>query len=111
MLLSPKLRQRIDIEQYTAVIDSNYGEEIKTWVAFAEDVAAEIMPMSGKEFVSAQENQNAVNTRITIRYIDGVTPTMRIVHGSDIYNIKAVLPDPTLKRHLTLMCEKGVNNG
>jgi len=30
---------------------------------------------------------------------------MRITHDGNTYNIKAVLPDPTARRHLTLMCE------
>jgi hypothetical protein len=33
------------------------------------------------------------------------------LHDGLAYNIKAVLPDPTLRRYLTLMCESGVNDG
>ena len=36
---------------------------------------------------------------------------MRVTHDGKAYNIRAVLPDPTLRRHLTLMCESGVNHG
>jgi hypothetical protein len=36
---------------------------------------------------------------------------MRVNHGGIIYNIKAVLPDSTGKRYITLMAELGVNNG
>jgi head-tail adaptor len=33
---------------------------------------------------------------------------MRVNHDGTLYNIRAVLPDPTLKRHITLMCETGI---
>ena len=72
---------------------------------------AEIYPMSGREFVAAQSIQAGVNTKITIRWMDGIKPSMRVLHGDQVYNIRAVLPDPTLRRHITLMCESGANNG
>lgn len=59
--------------------------------------------------MAASGTQNAVQTKIVIRLISGVLPTMRVLHGSDIYNIEAVL-----KQHddaLLLMCSKGVVSG
>ena len=64
-----------------------------------------------REFIAAQAAQAGITARMTIRYVAGITPKMRVVHGADIYNIEAVLPDPTLRRHLTLMVSTGVNNG
>lgn len=110
-MIAPRLRHRVDIQNFASVQDSNTGAVTDTWTDVFESIAAEIMPMSGREFVAAQSIQAGVNTKITIRYVDGVQPRMRVVHGSNIYNIRAVLPDPTLKRHLTLMAEVGVNEG
>lgn len=110
-MIAPRLRHRVDIQNFASVQDSNTGAVTDTWTDLFEDVPAEIMPMSGREFVAAQSIQTGVNTKIVIRWVDGVEPRMRIKHGSTIYNIKAVLPDPTLRRHLTLMCEAGVNQG
>lgn len=108
--LSHRLRHRGTIEQKTSTRDE-WGGTIEAWEAFAENVPAEIVPLSGREFVAAQAVQAGVTTRITIRYMAGIVSAMRFVHGADIYNIKAVLSDPTLRRHITLMCEQGVNDG
>lgn len=110
-MLAPKLRHTIDIEQYTSVIDSNFGGETQAWTVFANNIKAEILSVSGREFFAAQEQQNGVNYKITIRYKAGILPKMRINENGLIYNIKAVLPDSTGKRYITLMAELGVNNG
>lgn len=110
-MLAPRLRHRVDIQNFASVQDSNTGAVTDTWTDVFESVAASIQPISGREFIAAQSIQAGVNTKITIRYVDGVQPRMRVVHGSNIYNIRAVLPDPTLRRHLTLMAEVGVNEG
>ena len=68
-------------------------------------VPAEVWPLSGREYIAAQAEQAGVTTRITIRYQAGIEPAMRVLHDGKAYNIRAVLPDPTLRRHLTLMCE------
>jgi SPP1 family predicted phage head-tail adaptor len=109
--LAPRLRHRVTIQNFATTQDSTTGAVTDTWTNLSTNVPAEIWPMSGREFVAAQSIQAGVNTKITIRYVDGIAPRMRVVHGSNIYNIKAVLPDPTLRRHLTLMCEVGVNAG
>lgn len=110
-MLAPRLRHRVDIQTFATTQDSNTGAVTDAWTDFDTDVPAEIWPMSGREFIAAQSIQAGVTTKITIRYVAGVEPRMRVVHGADVYNIKAVLPDPTLRRHLTLMCEVGVNAG
>lgn len=110
-VLAPRLRHRVTIQNFVSTQDGTTGAVTDTWKNVSTDVPAEIWPMSGREFVAAQSIQAGVTTKITIRYVDGVEPRMRVVHGSDIYNIKAVLPDPSLRRHLTLMCEVGINAG
>lgn len=105
-----RLRHRIVIESKTITRDA-FGGVIETWGTFANDVPAEIVPLSGREFVAAQAMQSLVTTRMTIREIPGVLPAMRVSHGSQLYNIRAVLPDPTLARHITLICEIGANSG
>lgn len=110
-MLAPKLRHTIDIEQYTSVIDPVYGGETQSWNVFANNIKAEILSVSGREFFAAQEQQNGVNYKITIRYKAGILPKMRINQNGVIYNIKAVLPDSTGQRYITLMAELGVNNG
>lgn len=104
-----RLSHRITLQAAVTSRDE-FGGVAHTWTPVAT-VWAEIVPLSGREFVAAQAAQAGVTTRITIRYRDGVTPSMRILHDGVTYSIKAVLPDPTLRRHITLMCEQGVNDG
>lgn len=103
-----KLRHRIAIERPATVQDPVTLELRNTWATFETDVPAEVVPLSGREFVAAQAEQAGVTTRITIRYLPGVLPEMRVRHLGVVHNIKAVLPDPTFRKHLTLMCEAGV---
>ena len=101
--MAARLRHRITIEQLTVTRDA-IGGVIETWSALHQNVPADIVPLSGREFMAAQSTQSSVTVRVTVRYLDGLTPLMRVVHGSDVYNVEAVLPDPSLRRHLTLMC-------
>lgn len=109
-MLGQRLRHRVTIEQVTETRDAD-GGVVTAWAALHSKVPAEIVPLSGREFVAAQASQAGIAARMTIRYVTGITPKMRVVHGYDIYNIEAVLPDPTLRRHLTLMVSTGVSNG
>ena len=108
--LNRRLRHRVGIESLSLTRDSD-GGVVEDWDSFAANVPAEIVPLSGREFVAAQSTQAGVTVRMTIREIPGVLPAMRVTHAGLAYNIRAVLPDPTLARHLTLMTEEGVNNG
>ena len=110
-MTAPRLRHRVTIQNFTTTQNSNTGAITEGWTDFDDNVPAEVWPLSGREFVAAQAVQAGVTTRITIRYQSGILPRMRVLHGSDVYNIQAVLPDPTLRRHLTLMCERGGNAG
>ena len=101
--IAHRLRHRITIERKTAGADA-WGQPVETWETVAI-VPAEVWPLSGREYIAAQAEQAGVTTRITIRYQAGIEPAMRITHDGKTYNIKAVLPDPTARRHLTLMCE------
>jgi len=108
-MLAHKLRHRIKIESITATRDE-WGGVIETWGTFADNVPAEVVPLSGREFIAAAAEQSGVTARITIRELTGLTETMRIVFDGKDYNIKAILPDPTARRHLTLMVETGVRD-
>lgn len=107
---SGSLRHAVIIETQIKAQDST-GSIVSSWSSFA-DVRASIEPIAGREFFSASQVQSNVNTRIRIRYLDGVTPKMRVVHGSDYYDIQAVLPDARSGRHeMDLMCVKRGSQG
>ena len=115
--LSPRLRHRVDVQDLLTVQDSE-GGTAETWVSLLDSdevlLPAEIVPMSGREFIAAAQVQAGVDTRITLRaWRLPFSPRMRIVHPADgvIYSIRAVQPDPSLRRHVTLLAESGVNRG
>lgn len=110
-MLTPRLRHRITLQSQVLTQDAVTGEALVAWTNFVADEPAEVVPLSGREFIQSGANQAAVDTRMTIRWRSGVVPTMRAVFDSQNYQIKAVLPDPTNRRWLTLMVERGVNDG
>ena len=110
-MLAQRLRHRVRIEQFADAQDPVTGEPVRTWSTFADDVAAELVPLSGREFVSGGGVQAGIDTRATVRALPGLVSAMRLVAAGRIYEIKAVLPNPTFARHLTLMLSSGVSNG
>lgn len=105
-----KLRHRVTLQKFTQTRDE-MGAVVETWVDVAT-VWASIEPLSAREFIAAQSAQSEVSARIVIRYREGVMAKMRILHGSRIYNIEGVLPDPRSGReYLTLPVSEGVNDG
>lgn len=98
------------IQQLTRSLDAG-GNTVEAWTDFAS-VYAEVAPLSAREFVAGQAVQSGVDTRITIRYLAGVRPTMRILHDGRLFNIQGVLSDTASGReYLTLPCSEGVNDG
>lgn len=110
-MLAQRLRHRCRIEQFTDTQNPATGEFTRTWSTYADDVPVELVPLSGREFVAGGGLQAGIDTRGTVRYIDGIVSAMRLVVGARTYDIKAVLHDPTFARHLTLMLSSGVSNG
>lgn len=110
-VLSQRLRHRVDLQELVVTQDASTGAQEEAWSSIlgaqAGQLPAEIVPLSGREFVAAKAMQNASSARITIRWRDDVTPTMRVVHQGRAYGIVAVLADPSLRRHLTLLVEEG----
>ena len=103
--LRDRLRHRVRIESLTVSRDG-FGGAIERWQVLHDRIPAEVVPLSGREFMAAQAVQNAVTARIVIRHVPGLAADMRVLHDERAYNIIAVLPDPTGRRHLTLMCEE-----
>jgi SPP1 family predicted phage head-tail adaptor len=97
-----RLDRRVTIQRQEQTQDA-YGQPVETWTDVAT-VWAEVRDITGKEFVSAQATQNAVQTKITIRHRAGIVPAMRAVHGSDTYNIESVLGQDKIS--LLLMCSR-----
>lgn len=97
--------------QVLAAGQDEAGQPIDVWTNFVTDtpdgtIGAEVLDVSGREFVAAGATQNEVLTTITIRFRPGVLASMRVLHGTNVYSIKAVLGQD--RRTLALMCSRGM---
>lgn len=107
-MLSQRLRHRVDIQRMaeTATVDGEPTGYV--WVDYAVDVPAELVPLSGRELLAASAEQRDVTTRCMLRIVDGISPSMRLIHEDRAHNILSVIPDPTYGRHLTLLLSEGL---
>ena len=111
-----KYRHRIRLQVQTETTGP-LGPQPATWTDWepepgqGADIPAEVVPLSGRDFIAAGEKQSEVSARIEIRWLPGVLDTMRVLFDGQVYAIAAVLPDPTARRHLTLMVSAGVTDG
>jgi SPP1 family predicted phage head-tail adaptor len=105
MFSAGSLRHRVNIESLQETQDAVTGERIETWTTLYSSIPASVEPLSVKEYLASQQMQSEVSVRITIRFVAGLRPTMRIRHGSVVYNMAGVLPDlDSGREYLTIPC-------
>lgn len=102
MISAADLNQRVNIEQRASSQDE-LGQPIESWTLVAA-VWASIKNQSGLSAIKAESDVSVVKTSIRIRHRT-VDSGMRVVHGADIYDIRAVLPDGK-KQYVDLVCQK-----
>lgn len=101
-----QLRHRVQIQE-AADTRASDGSLARTW-ATVRTCWASIEPLRGQELWEAQQVQARVNTRVRMRYWAGLTPEHRIKHGTDVYNIAAVLNPEGRSRELEVLCMQDV---
>lgn len=87
------------------------GGDRDEWIDWRADLPAEVVPLSGREFTAASAEHGQVTARMEIPYLPGVVNTMCVLFDGQQYAIRAVLPDPTARQHLTLMVDAGLSDG
>jgi SPP1 family predicted phage head-tail adaptor len=103
------LRHRITLQQKTTTRDAE-GNVRETWADVAT-VWAAFEPIRGREYFQAA-SVNAENTvRFRIRYRQGVTPTMRVVYGGRVFDIKSVIDVNERHLEIELMCQEWASGG
>ena len=99
-----ELRHRLQLQERIEGQDPITGAIISEWQIVAT-VWGKVEPLSVRDFIASGALNSEITTRITIRYRQGVKPTMRIIHGEKIYDIIGVLPDKDSgTEYLTLPC-------
>ena len=119
MIQAGQFRQVITIQKPAGTQD-DLGQETTQFEDLYTDIRAEIIPLSGREYVSARQVHAEVTTRMTIRRlpnIDALCRVVRIIESDDpptqeVYDILAALPDPKSGlQYLTLMCVQRFSEG
>lgn len=102
-----RIRHRVTIQQRGTPSQNTHGEDTTPWVDQVT-VYAEIKPLSGREFFTAQTTDSEVSTQITMRYRSGITTAKRIIRESRVWDIEAVIDVDERRRELQLMCVERV---
>ena len=85
-----QLRTLVTLQAPTSGTDS-IGQPLTGWTNVA-DVYADIRHQSGMSAIKASADVSVNRVSIRIRY-RAVTPDMRVLQGSTVFAIQAVLPD------------------
>lgn len=104
-----RLNRRVIIQQRLAT-ENELGERVSGWQTVAT-VWANIINKSGLETVRNEMDMSIVSASIRIRYRTGLSAGMRVLHGSTVYDIQAVLLDGTGRQYVDLVCQTGGSNG
>ncbi len=111
------LRHRVAVEAPPSGQDA-YGDATGAWTNVF-NAWAEILPVSGNEAWAEQAIQAEANSKITMRFRDGVTEKMRVnwtrteggTSYTTYYDIVFVQPWRQHRKWMTLVCRSGVNDG
>lgn len=101
------LHEQVVIQSKSVTRDA-YGAEVIAWTTHAT-VRASIEPLRGREYIDAKQVQADLDTRIRIRYLSTVKPTMRILWGTRVYDIISVIHVGERREETQLMCREQIN--
>jgi SPP1 family predicted phage head-tail adaptor len=88
-----KYNKKITIQQRLVSVD-DYGQWIAnpTWATYRADVWAELQIGQGREYYGAKRTIPELSGLITIRYLQGVKSSMRVLFGTRIFDILSIVP-------------------
>lgn len=84
---------------------NGYGEAVKTW-STVTTVWASVEPLRGRELFDAEQVQSEISHRVRVRYSGSVTPQNRLLFGSRVLEIQAVINVNERNREMQLMCKE-----
>lgn len=94
-----KLNKRITFQlQDLDSEDEDWKDIATTW--------ANINPISGKEYYSAETINSDLTHKIRLRYRKGITPDMRVLYNGRIFYIVSVINEFERNSTLQLMCRE-----
>lgn len=114
-----QLRHVVTIQRPAPVQDA-VGQESAEYVDLYTNVRAGVYPLSGREYVAAQQVAAEVTTRILIRYQPNINAGCRVLRENEddsppsieTYDVIAALPDDKTGRdYINLMCVQRLAEG
>lgn len=96
------LRHRITLQIYTEQSDG-YGGVSKSWNDY-KTIWANVEPLSGREFIQAQQTQTMYSHRIRTRFFSDFNESMRILYKNQVYEIESIINVDERNRELEIMC-------
>ncbi|MEM7425191.1 MAG: phage head closure protein [Pseudomonadota bacterium] len=97
-----ELRHRLVLQEAVRTDDGG-GGAVETWQSAAELWAA-VEPLGGDEPVRAEKLEGNLSHRVTIRWREGVLPSMRFLFGVRILEIDHVVSPRERRRLLVCRC-------
>lgn len=99
-----EMRQRVTIQAATTKVDP-YGEPIETWTDVAT-VPAEVLAVTGREAVNAQQMKAVVGYRVRMRHRGDITPAHRFVFDGRTLTIAWGGDPDGRRRELAFYCSE-----
>src|SRR3546814_420294 len=96
------LNRQVTIQTPNTAKDE-YNEPIGGWLDVCT-LWADIRHLSGLETIKSNAEVSLVKSSIRIRYRAGITAAMRVLYGTTIYDIDAVLMDTHDREFIDLIC-------
>jgi SPP1 family predicted phage head-tail adaptor len=101
-------RHKLVIEEYVIVGWNELNQPQKDWKTFTT-VRGEVDPLRGREYIASRQVQAELTHRISIRYIKGIKPSMRVRWGDRIFEIQSVINPMEKNYEVQLMCKEKVS--
>ena len=99
-----RLRERVTIQNATETRNA-MGETTQSWGTFAERWAS-VQGISAREFLLSGQQQTEITHRVRLRYVDGLTSTMRILWRGRVLEIASALEHNNRSEHELLCTER-----
>ncbi len=102
------LNRRITIQRRGTATDA-WGSPVsgaENWVEVGKAWAS-IKTLSGLGTIKADAQASTVKASIRVRWRTDLTAGMRVLYGSTVYDVQAVLPDVAGREHVDMVCEVG----
>ena len=104
-----RLNSQVTIQRRSSATNE-LGEHASGWTDVAT-VWANVMKVTGVEAIRSGLEMSVVRASIRIRYRTDITPQMRVVDGTEVYDIQAVMPNSAGRDYTDLLCQIGASNG